>query len=141
MPTAYQQPMLDKCNCFALKKAARQIARLYPGGGVIRRPVPVRLGGAGTSEKGYLRSSRRRLQPSQKRSSATNVEIFASRIRAMDLVTTQRICDVLLVPIAQAPCDVSAGDNLTNSEVSAQVIRSVLDLLLLHSSEVTIVEP
>ena len=54
MPTAYQQPMLDKCNCFALKKAARQIARLYPGGGAIRRPVPVRLGGAGTSEKGRV---------------------------------------------------------------------------------------
>ena len=27
---------------------------LYPGGGAIRRPVPVRLGGAGTSEKGPL---------------------------------------------------------------------------------------
>ena len=41
-------------------------------------------------------------------------------------------------PIAEG---VYVCDNLTNSEVSAQVIRSVLDLLLLYSSEVTIVEP
>lgn len=40
-----------------MKKLAQLVLAtglLYPGGGAIRRPVPVRLGGAGTSEKGPL---------------------------------------------------------------------------------------
>jgi len=38
----------------AAVNASRDAAGLYPGGGAIRRPVPVRPGGAGTSEKGRL---------------------------------------------------------------------------------------
>ena len=39
------------------------------------------------------------------------------------------------------PEGVYVCDNLTDSEVSAQIMRGILDLLLLYSPEVTIVNP